>query len=202
MNRTLIEWKILILAERKKAITLAALVGVMVVLGARQLWPGMRPSSAQARVTAGDGALETGRAGDGPVTRSGPMVRVVRPGPLKRDLFRFEPIYFPSPPETAPPEPVEQKSVDRAVEETIPVAIESPEARARRVRAASDHLRIRSVMFGTSPMAVIEIPEGKRRTTRLVRPGDVILGFLVADIAAGEVTLEMDGERVVLAPDR
>lgn len=202
MNRTLTEWKILILAERKKAITLGALVGVMAVLGARQLWPEMRPSSAQARVTTGAGSMESGRASDGPVTRSGPMVRVVRPGPVRRDLFRFEPIYFPSPPETSPPEPVEQKSDDSEVEETIPVVIESPEARARRVRAASDHLRVRSVMYGTSPMAVIEIPDGKRRTTRLVRPGDQILGFLVADIAAGEVALEMDGERVVLVPDR
>lgn len=202
MNRTFAEWKILLAAERKKAATLGVLVVVMGVLGLRQVFPSMRPSAAQARESSGSEMSGVEEDRSGPVTRSGPVVRVPRPGPVERDLFRFDPIHFPKPTEAAPPEPVEQKSVEPADEETIPAATESAEARAARVRSAAGHLRVRSVMFGTSPMAVIEVPEGKSRATRLVRPGDVVMGFVVSEIAAGAVIVELDGERVELTAER
>lgn len=205
MLRTFAEWKILLKAERKKAWTLAGLVGVMAILGARQMVPMLRPSSAQAQsgVSMSD-ALVGGLldAESGPVTGRGSVVRVTRPGPVQRDLFRFDPLYFPKPPETAPPDLVGQKSVESEVDKTIPEVAESPEARTGRVRGEAGVLRIRSVMFGTNPMAVIEVPEGKSRATRFVRPGDVVLGFTVTEIGAGVVMLEKDGVDVELTPER
>jgi hypothetical protein len=202
MKRTVAEWKILIAAERKKAGALGVLVVVMAVLGVRQAMPSMRPSSARAEDRSSAGESRTGSELDSPVMPRGPVVRVPRPAPVQRDLFRFDPISFPNPPETSPPDPVEQKSVDAADEESVPEVTESPAARVARVRSASGLLRIRSVMFGTSPMAVIEFPDGKRSATRLVRPGDRVMGFLVEEIGAGAVWLEMDGERVELIAER
>ena len=206
MMRRLAELKILIAAERKKAWALGVLICLMAIVGARNLMPWLSPSGAQARTSAG--GVHTGADTDasvlasGPVMARGALVRVARPKSVSRDLFRFDPLYFPSPTETAPPDPDGQKFAEPAVEETPPKVAESPEARARRVRTESERLRVRSVMFGTTPMAVIEVPDGKGHTTRLVRPGDHVLGFLVHEIGEGVVTLTKDGERVELTPDR
>jgi len=205
--RKLAELKILLVAEKKKAWALGVLLGVMAIMGVRNLMPVLSPTGAQASVTSRSRALSgtddaVGDDGIGPVKVRGELVRVARPKSVSRDLFRFDPLYFPSPTETAPPDQGEQKFAEPAVEVSTPEVAESPEARARRVRTESERMRVRSVMFGTTPMAVIEVPEGKGHTTRLVRPGDRVMGFVVEVIGEGAVTLMKDEERVNLIPDR
>jgi hypothetical protein len=200
MNRAIVRIRVLVSADPKKTTVFAALALVLVALAGRRLVD-LGPSEA----SASDGA-----SSQSPIDRlvdasdlddlgsKGPIIRAPAPGPVERDLFRPDPSVFPRP--TQAEEPARERPKSRA-ERADTQSERGASDRAsieRRVRKEAESFRLKSVMTGQQPVAMLEVTSGGRVTTAMARAGGEVEGFSVIEIKPGSVVLEKQGVRVVL----
>lgn len=205
-------------ADKKKASILGALLGLALILGVRALLVGGKAPAPAPAAPASAGAAPTGTSGmaqpapDSPgagATALGSSSLDLRPpmrfgsvGGVQRDVFRLNPAFFPDVQPAAQEGALEGAnstpgSADSASEEGL-----SPQALAqRRVQADAARLRLRSIMLGPNPVAIVESDvEGAIKAT-VLRPGESIAGFRVVAVKEDGVTLERGGIEVTLTPE-
>lgn len=121
--------------------------------------------------------------------------------PLARDLFAYSREYFPEPVQTDSTAQEDPKSAPAQVEissdEEEPEETEDEQALLVRADAAR-WLRLRSLMLGKEPVAVIESTAPKDPRSSVIRVGESIAGFTLVSVAARTVMVERDGVQVEL----
>ncbi len=200
MNSIIARARVLVASDPKKTTVFAALLVVLLGLGARRALDA-GPSSASAN---DDDAARS------PIDRlvdpsalddlgfKGPIIRAPAPGPIERDLFQPNPSVFPNPTQTEESEPVRPKSDPEPAETHSGPSASDRDEIERRIRKEAESIRLKSVMTGPQPVAMLEIVSGGRRTTAMARAGGEVEGFSVVEIQKGSVVLEKQGVRVVL----
>lgn len=201
MRRKLQELRLLLMMEKQKAAVLGVLALVLALTGGRQFFSG--------RVAGGgsepedDGSPTSVLAGAELASALEPEGEVVR-APVwdlhQRDLFSFDPEFFPEPEQPAE-EPKAGGEPAKSAGEADEGGKDSEAAQrselARRVLAESERFRLKSTLLGRTPMAVIQDAKGSGRS-EVVRPGERIGGFELVGVHAHGVVLEKDGVRVEL----
>lgn len=217
MNQKLREFWALAKAEGKKTVVLGVLLLVCAVLGARALLTGKpkRPTVAPVAPVAGSPAKAHA---PGPLTAqpalppapaepgaddldlSPPRRYAQRPVPT-RDLFALNPALFPDPAGAGVADGAAGAKSATGIDDKSG-ADAPPEAGALRRRALEDasRLRVRSLMLGAQPAAVLESAIGDARRAEVVRVGDRVAGFVVAEITSIGVRVERDGAEALLEP--
>ncbi len=198
MNKRLAEIKLAILEDKKKAGVLAALTLVALVVGARAAFK-VAPKRAGAATTA---QAPTQYANSNPNVAPGSpaqpitipaidpaklvqsMRRYAVSASLTRDPFALDPVEFPT--AHAP------KSGSAPSEDQAGAAL-PPDSEASRAAEILKRMRVRSLIIGPRPVAVIEIRDASAAASRTVAIGDDLEGFTVSDITANAVTLTLDG---------
>ncbi len=214
MKRRLQGLWIVITDDRKKAGVLGSLLLILLAFGVKTLVMGSRPGGASAAIgrsgesavtAVGQNAVSRAIASLGNGSSRGVITLAASPR-LSRDLFAFDEGYFPPPPQpvssspsaqTDPGGPPSRALGQSAIDERAENAEERQARLEARVRKEADALRLRSVVLGTNPIAVIEVP-GKRQR-RVVPLGREIEGFRLEEVAGNSVVLEMDSVRVRLS---
>ncbi len=217
MKQKLREFWALAKAEGKKTVVLGVLLGVCAVLGARALLSGKpkrTPAATVAPVAGAPNVAAPAAPGPAPVTPlaaaseaganaldlTPPRRYAQRPVP-SRDLFALNPALFPDPaPSDGAGGADGAKSASGIDDKSGTDA--PPEAGALRRRALEDasRLRVRSIMLGAQPAAVLESAIGDARRAEVVRVGDRVAGFVVAEITSIGVRVERDGAEALLEP--
>jgi len=179
-------------ADRKKAVVLAGLAGVLLLLGVRMVVQRLGgPDEAQAAppvakatsAAAQDGA--GGRAGASEATHR-PRPLPVEPQPITRDLFQANEMYFPK---------VDPRLTKTQVEEPPDAPPQDPQRLLREaIRAQARTLLLQATISGRRPAAIIN--------DTMVTRGETVAGFRVTKIAAESVTVEKDGVTLVLYMER
>lgn len=199
-DRLLGMWYVVI-EDRKKAGILGVLLLALGALAVKSmLSAGPNQSSA-----ASGGDSSPGQVGQTALSRAAELVarlqrrqfREVPAAPrLSRDLFAVDERRFPPPIVEVP------VRVEPPPERIEPVIKSDPEdaddLRAReiaRIREEAEGFKLRSVVVGQNPLAVIELP-GKRRT--VVPLGGSVNGFKVEEVTTESVELVKDAVRVRL----
>ncbi len=202
MNRLHEMW-IVLHADRRKAGVLLALALVLAFMVGRQaLEAGPREAS-------GAGAREGSENAQGPgpggraitldeLRLDGPVIEVAIGKPVRRNVFGFDERYFPDPAQSASSSEVEEKSGPEAVESPREDGRARLEQIERTVREEAGGLRLKSILMGPSPMAVIESGVSGRRTARTLRIGDRVDGFTLVSVEAAGAVLEKHGVRIEL----
>lgn len=209
MNQRIQELWTRIRAEGPKAVALGVLLVVCLGLGVRAALTGgpkrggaappVQPTSAPLA-----GAAEPPAPGAGanePLDLSPPRRHAVE-GKPNRDVFALNPAWFPdAPAPTATGSAVGAKSADGIDDKSEEAASLEAETARRRTLGAAARMRVRSLILGARPAAVVEgsADEGARRG-RVVRQDDVIDGFVVVAIGEDGVRLVRDGVETVLKP--
>ena len=195
-------------AEGKKAVMLAALLGVCAILGLRAAVFGGKPRHAASPASAAPqpaapSASAPDAAGaerpDAPALDLTPPRRYARGGAPTRDLYALNPRFFPD--VTGVRSAGREggaKSATGADDKSGEAAPTDAQSLRRRATADAARLRVRSVIVGAQPAAVIEREEGGARKAEALRVGEKVCGFVVAEITATGVRLERDGAEVVL----
>jgi len=203
---------VLLAADRKKAGVLGLLMVVLLVVGVKAVIP-LGPKNSDAALAQGSTNAETvAAAGQDAYSRTvasiealraGVIVKVDRPARLDRDLFALSHEYFPLP---AQPESVSGGVQDSRVTpvESSAQSVDDERARAEtRVRSEAASLRLRSVIVGSSPIAVFEVKGDRQRA--VVREGESVRGFVLVEVFSDSVELEKESVRVRVSlakPDR
>lgn len=211
MNRLRETW-VLLMADRKKAGVLGLLLLVLAVVGVKS-FVRLGPETTTAALTGGSPTAETvAAAGQDAYSRTvasieavrnGGIVRVARPSRVDRDLFALDHAYFPPPAQPESVRPAAQDSRITPVESSAPTVDEVRARAESRVRSEADGLRLRSVIVGSRPIAVFEIKGDRQRA--VVRVGESIGGFVLAEVFSDSVVLEKESVRVRVSlakPDR
>lgn len=211
MNQRIQELWTRIRAEGPKAVALGVLLVVCLGLGVRAALMG-GPKRGAAAPTVQPAAAPLAGAPEPPAAGSGasepldltPPRRHAEAGKPTRDVFALNPAWFPdAPAPTAPGSAVGAKSADGIDDKSGEAASLEAEAEAARRRTldAAARMRVRSLILGSRPAAVLEgsADEGARRG-RVVRQDDVIDGFVVVAIGEDGVRLARDGVETVLKP--
>lgn len=205
-QRALHELKEAIAADKKKSVTLAALLVVLTGLGVKHLASrGPSKASAQAMLEQPlDGSSEVSGAGQRAVSRAlasaGPLpdqqvISVPRPARISRDLFAIEAEQFPLP--AQPERPV----VSSASSETTQVESAEPNADEERARVEAQLIaetagwRLRSILMGSSPSVVMEV-DGAGARRAVMRVGQTLRNWTLVQIEASSAVIERDGLRV------
>jgi len=197
VRRLIYSLRIQVASDKRKASALAALMLVLVVLGVKQADLAL-PSSATAEP--GDGSGLAGLVTESSLDElgfRGPIIRAPRPEPTERDLFRLDPAFFPKPSQTAPSDPEPPKSAARPAEVPVDTGL-AERALRERVLSESAALRLKSVMMGRQPIAVIQSNAGARPETVMLRPGETVNGFELIEVKANTVVLEKQGVTIEL----
>ncbi|HBS29078.1 MAG TPA: hypothetical protein DEB06_06425 [Phycisphaerales bacterium] len=212
MKRRLAEMRVLLMAERRKAGVLGLLLLVLAGALVKSL-VSVGPSASEAALPVGATEAEAVAAAgqdafsrtvaqvDAP--RGSSIVRVARAARVDRDLFALDGAHFPPPAQVEDPKSVAQESRVTAIESPAPSVDEDRARTESRVRSAADRLRLRSVIVGQRPIAVFEVKGDRQRA--VVRLGESIDGFVLAEVFSDSVVLEMDSVRVritLVKPDR
>lgn len=203
MSRKVRELWVVVTDDRRKATVLAALLIVLVGMAVKTLVIGSGPRGSKAALKS-DSVASVAAAGQDAVTRTmaalggGPTSRVISLAPtprLSRNLFALDESHFPLPVQTEP-ERVSPKASTNAKVEVRPENADDLKAQeVARVEERAKSLRLRSIVLGHSPIAVIE---NKARERNVVRVGQSVDGFTLEEVAANSVLLEMESVRVRL----
>lgn len=214
MKRRLSEMWLLVTADRKRAAILGTLLLVLTGVGAKMfLFDGPR----RARASNADATSEKSgadRKASGKSSSSGqqgsrtnaaeygaPERRTVIPAAnVVRDLFalndeRFKPL------QTEPSDKgagLAGKSQTGSVEKETSAPVSEAEVIRQRVLEEASHLRLRSILLGSRPAAVIESSGGKKGSSMVVAVGQTIDGFSLVSIGSEGVVVEKDGVQVQL----
>jgi hypothetical protein len=128
----------------------------------------------------------------------GPTSRVISLAPtprLSRNLFALDESYFPRPSQTEPLRVLPKTSAGSAFQERAENADEVRARASARIEELAKSLKLRSIVLGQSPLAVIET---KGRERNVVRVGQEIDGFTLVEVATNSVVVEMESVRVRL----
>ncbi|MFA9480199.1 hypothetical protein ACERK3_18150 [Phycisphaerales bacterium AB-hyl4] len=162
--------------DRKLALMLVLLMVGLLLWGRLLLQPSVprtataEPSRATAVVPDSGSVVKASRP-------DRPVVEVELPDYLARDLFNFPSDEFAwAAPKKAEQTTMEEKSGSERSDDQL---------RSATVRKAAENLRLRSVMMGENPSAVIN--------GQVLRPGQQIQGFTLLEIAKRHVLLEQHG---------
>ncbi len=195
---------VVITDDRRKATLLASLLVILLGFAVKSMVMGNGPRRSSAS-TSGAGEAAVTDVGQSAVNRaiallgsgSSRAVITLPPTPgLSRNLFAFNEEYFPPPPQTDPNEPLSKATMPASIEGRPENADESRARIEARVQVKADTLKLRSVVLGTNPIAVFEIPGIRQR--QVVPLGRRIEGFTLEEVAGNSVLLEMDSVRVRL----
>jgi hypothetical protein len=206
MNRQVAVLVARLKADKKKAAMLGVLSLVLVVLGAKN---GLRagPSRGLAASSPAQPESAIAAAGTEAMTRTmasldaraGRRVVEVPASPsLGRDLFRLDPAHFPVPTQPGQTDPSADGSGRSGVESPPPNADELRRRREAELVSETAQWRLRSVLLGHHPTAVIE-PDAREGRRLVLRTGDEVRGWRVVEIAAGHAVLEKESVRVRLS---
>ncbi len=200
MSTTITELWVSLTMNRRKALFLATLVGVLGFMVVRNL-ASSGPRRAAAETGPNAAAANTSAA---PASSSAMTTRTVfvpRSDHRLRNLFRLNDAVFPPPPQ---PEPSSTLPPNSPLEIADREGAEEDAAaqHALRVRDALARLRLSSTLLGDSPMAVIE-QHGDRGASekRFVRPGERIGPFTLVQVEPHRVVLESKGVFVELGSE-
>lgn len=205
MKQRLIEFWVMITADKRKASVLGVLVVAALGLWARAAILGGKPASASAATSkAGNGSSDQGKASGAEPTGEfelAPMVLLPRSRALTRDLFMPGPEFGPQPVQSDQTDASGPKSTPRT-DDNLPV---SPELRRqeleRAVREEASRLHLSSTMVGSNPVAVIQ-SEGKNGSRSVLRIGESFNGFELVEVTARDAVLIKNGIRVELSIGR
>ncbi len=206
MNRQLLQFWIIITADRKKVFALCTLLLSAISLWARNAFTSgddSRPQGTSVRADGSEGSdqsLNEGDGGDG--TKMRRRVSIPPITPLSRDLFATNEEYFSSSAQT--------DSVDEDDAKSAPGNDDNPKAQRelaqrlleRRVRREAEELRLRSTMMGALPIAVIETKSSGSSAGVVVRVGQMIDGFRLVEVGRDIAVLEKEGVHVELGRRR
>lgn len=210
MKGKLREFWVVVTDDRRKATVLGALLLLLMGLGVKTFFDGPGPRGSDAAIKRDPGSNVTD-AGQNAVTRTmvalggGPSSRVISLAPtprLSRNLFSLDESYFPRPAQTEQPRVSSKGSSAPVIEARLENADELKARSVARVEEQARSLRLRSIVLGQNPIAVIE---SKDRARNVVRIGQAIDGLTLMEVVTNSVVLEMDGVRVRLSlarPDR
>lgn len=194
MNARLAEIKIAILEDKKKAGVLAVLVLVALIVGVRTLVK-TGPKKAAASATTPDitlAAQQTGAitiASIDPAKLAETTRRHAASDVIARDPFALDPDAFPA--LQAP------KSGSASSEDQQGAAL-STAAPADLAAESLRRMRVRSVIIGPRPVAVIEWRAETAAQSYTLSVGDHLDGFTVTSITRSEVALSRDGSAYTL----
>lgn len=219
MKRRAAEMWIMITADRRRATILCVLMIILTGVGAQTLLSrGPKRARAAADAVTPEGASKLksekgspsrGRGGGSRTERestaSAPepaaIVRLVRSPRVARDLFKLNDERFP-PPQTEPTSDskgLAEKSAAGSDEKTSAGSAPSEDDVRQRVAQEASRLRLRSILLGSRPAAVIETTGAGRKERRTVLSvGQTVEGFTIAAVAQDGVTIEKEGVQVVL----
>ncbi|MGD9691806.1 MAG: hypothetical protein AB7G17_03110 [Phycisphaerales bacterium] len=191
MNTRLAEIKVAILEDKKKAGVLAALTLLALIVGVRAaLKASPKRAAATPAATAQQTAAQPGQPNPITIPSIDPEKliqttrRYARSTTLTRDPFALDPEAFPT--GAAPKSgsaPSEDQSGDSA----------PPESEAERPTEILKRMRVRSVIIGPRPVAVVELRAETATRSFTITVGDDLEGFTVSAITADELTLSHNG---------
>ncbi len=195
MNARLAEIKIAILEDKKKAGILAALALVALVVGIRATTKG-----SPERASASSPALTTTPQAGGPITLpaidpaklANSTRRYAKADELARDPFALDPQAFPS--ADGPKSGSAASEDQQSLPQSLPTA-------ADRAAESLSRMRVRSVIIGPRPVAVIEWRADTAARSYTLAVGDDIDGFTVTSITRREITLTRNDSSFSLAFD-
>jgi hypothetical protein len=201
MRGRLVETWILLKSDPRKAGALGVLGLVLLVLVLKALVLG-GPRRASGASTSGS-ENEVGDRGLSAITLDelrveGPIIEVPAPRGVARNVFVFDEGAFPPPAQSAPSSQVEPKSGSEAAESPREDRLSRAEKIERDVREEAGALRVKSILMGPNPLAVIESGARGHRSQHTLRIGDVHEGFTLVSIEAARVVMEKHGVRVEL----
>ncbi len=192
MRAKIAELKVLLTTDKKQATILAGLLVFLVISMGRMLL-NMSPSKAQARQGAGTKAEARDKSATRTIDGSGAPIELDALPDATRDIFALDPEKFPEPAQPEQSAEVTPKSDAPNVE------AESAESLAeRKVLEEADHLRLKSTILGSNPIAVIESPQKGKTRSVVLGVGDEVDGFTVIEIQRFSVLIEKNGVRVEL----
>lgn len=197
MNAKIAEIKIAILEDKKKAGVLAALALIALVVGVRALvkTSPKRAAAASTSTTTLPGSTAAGsitlQAVD-PAKLAETMRRYAIADQIQRDPFALDPDAFP---------PAEAPKSGSASSEDQDSQTVSPQTAAERAAESVRHMRVRSVITGPRPLAVIEWRADTAARSYTLAVGDQLDGFTVASITQRDVALTRDGATYTLSID-
>lgn len=206
MNQRLLQFWIIITADRKKAFALCTLLLSAVSLWARNAFTSGDDARPQGTAVSADGAggsdHASGGGGVGDGTRGRRRVSIPPITPLRRDLFATNEEYFSSSAQTDSADEDNAKSA--AGNDDNPKAQREMAQRLleRRVRREAEELRLRSTMMGALPIAVIETKSSGSSAGVVVRVGQTIDGFRLIEVGRDIAVLEKEGVLVELGRRR
>lgn len=201
MRGKLREMWILVRADRRKAGMLGILGVVFTLLVAKALvLGGPRHASGSPEEGSENAMVEHGLSAItlDELRVDGPIIQIPTPRPVERNVFGLDERSFPPPAQSAPSSEVGSKSGSEAVESPREQELARAEQIARDVREEAGALRLKSILMGPNPLAVIESGARGHRSAHTLRIGDVDEGFTLVSIEATHVVLEKHGVRVEL----
>lgn len=205
--------------ERKgRSATLAILMIVLAAVMAKGfLSGGPRTGRASPSAPVVSGSLSSvAEAGQQAVTRAiaskdamsrGRYITIAAAPRSKRNVFGLDPAHFPPKVQAKPsesPDPSSLSAQPTPVVSSAKNADDDPERRAARLVDETKTWRLKSVILGQRPLAVIETGSKQQRSA-VVREGDEVLGWRLAEISLTSVVMEKESVRVRLTlalPDR
>ncbi|TVQ31600.1 MAG: hypothetical protein EA376_09020 [Phycisphaeraceae bacterium] len=201
MKKRLMEYWVMVTADPKKASILGGLVVVALVMWVRagvlsksseNQAPGPRQAGAAQQTDIGSGSAMDRKLA------SANRIELPSLTPLERNLFLPSERYFPLPSQTEVSEPSPAKSPIRNddIEQEDEAALAA--RHEQRIREQAKNLRVRSIMLGSSPTAVIETHGSRRGAAQVLRIGQQIEGFTLIEVHRSRVVVEQDGIRVAL----
>jgi len=201
VKKRLMEFWVIVTADPKKASVLGGLVLVALVMWIRAgIVSGSSEKPAPGPRQAGASQLTSSAAGASKGREHAGADRIALPSltPLERNLFLPSERYFPLPSQTEAPEPSTAKSPignddKEQVDEAALAALHE-----QRIREQAERLRVRSIMLGSSPTAVIETRGSRGGAARVLRVGQQIDGFTLVEVHRSHVVVVQDGIRVAL----
>ena len=201
MNRRLASLWQLLMEDRKKAGVLAFLLVLLTGVAIKTLLP-FGPNASRAGQDR-DGTTSPTQVGQSALSRtidlltrlrSSQLVEVAQSPRLSRNLFAVDEHRFP-PPEVPDPTPDPPPDLNPTVDPPIEDADEIRAREIAQIRLEAEVFRLRSVVVGQSPLAVIELP-GKGRS--VIPLGGTLNGFKIVEVTTESVVLEKDEVRVRL----
>lgn len=205
-QRVLHDLKEALAADKKKSVTLAALLVVLTGLGVKHL-ASRGPSKAMASAALEEPLEESSGisgAGQRAVSRAlasaelspdQKVISVPRPARISRDLFAIEAEQFPL---SAQPEPSVVSSAPSELTHVESVEPNADEQRARveaQLIAETAGWRLRSILMGPSPSVVMEV-DGAGARRAVMRVGQTLRDWTLVQIDASSAVIERDGLRV------
>lgn len=210
MKQRLAELKILVMQEKRKAGVLAFLGLVLIgVLGRAFLSMGPRTGQASMGDTAG-GLSSLAHAGQAAVSRAiasedarhgGKTFEVPASPRLTRNLFALNPSQFPPPPQATAPESSQTVNSAAPVESMRPNADDDPRLAEMRLVEETNGWRLRSIILGAKPTAVVETAAKRGGASRklVLSEGQFLENWKVIEITVTSVVFEKNSVRVRLS---